>query len=102
VVVAHQPVTFLWDNTVQLKELTREAILGLKQEPGKDIAVVGSATIVQQLNNLGLIDEYHLLVHPLVMGKGKPLFKDTERPVPLKLTGTEDFGNGVVLLRYQS
>lgn len=87
---------------MQLKALTRKAILRLKEQPGKDIAVVGSATIVQQLTKLGLVDEYHLLVHPLIMGKGKPLFKDGKRSLQLKLIGTEDFGNGVVLLRYQS
>jgi dihydrofolate reductase len=101
VVVSHRPVTFFWENTVQLKDLTREAILELKQQPGKVIAVSGSATIVQQLTNLGLVDEYHLLVYPLIMGKGKPLFKDGGRLLQLKLIGTEDFGNGVILLRYQ-
>ena len=103
VVVSSKPVTFHWEkeNTTQLKEIDRDEILGLKKQRGKDIAVIGSATIVQQLTGLGLVDEYHLLVHPLVMGKGKPLFKAGEGPVQLKLVGTEDFGNGVVLHRYQ-
>lgn len=103
VVVTSRPVTF-WGSqtTTQLGEINRDEILDLKKQPGGDIGVIGSATIAQQLTALGLVDEFHLLVHPLIMGKGKPLFKAGGDSVPLKLVGTEDFGNGVVLHRYQS
>ena len=87
--------------TSQLKQINRDEILELKKQPGKDIAVIGSATIVQQLTALGLVDEYHLLLHPLTMGKGKPLFKSEGTPLQLELMETRDFGNGVVLHKYQ-
>ncbi|CAN5630595.1 hypothetical protein BH23CHL4_BH23CHL4_03660 [soil metagenome] len=51
-------------------------IANLKKQPGKDLMIQGSASIVQQLTNLGLIDEYRLLVHPVVQGSGKPLFNN--------------------------
>jgi len=87
--------------TTQLQELDRETILGIKRKPGKDIAVIGSASVVQQLTALGLVDEYHLLIHPLIMGKGKPLFDSGAASTTLALKRTEDFGNGVVLHEYQ-
>ena len=73
----------------------------MKQEPGKNMLVAGSASIVQQLTNFGLVDEYHLLVHPVILGNGKPLFKDIRERHNLKLISTEVFKNGVVLLRYE-
>ncbi|MDL5501768.1 MAG: dihydrofolate reductase family protein, partial [Candidatus Methanoperedens sp.] len=62
--------------------------------------VIGSASIVQQLTNLGLIDEYHLLLHPVVLGSGKPLYKDIRQKHDLKLLEAKTFSNGVVMLRY--
>jgi dihydrofolate reductase len=73
----------------------------MKQGNGKNILVVGSASIVQQLTNLGLIDEYHLLVHPVVLGSGKPLFKNIKERLSLKLVKAKTFKNGVVLLLYK-
>lgn len=64
-----------WENSKLLKEINLEEIVKLKKEKGKNILVIGSASIVQQLTNLGLIDEYHLLLHPVVLGNGKPLFR---------------------------
>ena len=87
--------------TTQLKEINRDEILELKKQPGKDIAVIGSAAIVQQLTALDLVDEFHLVFHPLIMGKGKPLFKGDGAPLQLELAETRDFGNGVVLHKYQ-
>ncbi len=90
-----------WHNSTLLKELTPEAIEHLKQQPGKDIVIYGSASIVQALTNLGLIDEYQLLVYPMLLGSGKPLFKDIATRVKLKLVKTEAPGSGVVRLYYQ-
>ncbi|MCC6543081.1 MAG: dihydrofolate reductase family protein [Nitrospirae bacterium] len=73
----------------------------MKQVSGKNILIAGSASIVQQLTNLGLIDEYHVLIHPVILGAGKPLFKDLKEKHNLKLLETNSFKNGVVLLRYQ-
>jgi len=63
--------------------------------------IYGSASIVRALTNLGLIDEYQLLVHPIVIGSGKPLFKDIEHKVNLKLINTRTHPSGVVILYYQ-
>jgi dihydrofolate reductase len=89
-----------WENSKLLKEINPEEIVKMKQKPGKNILVIGSASIVQQLTNLGLIDEYHLLLHPVVLGSGKPLFKDIRQKHDLKLLEAKNFSNGVVMLRY--
>ena len=90
-----------WNNSVLLREIDPEAIKQWKQEDGKDMLIYGSASIVQQLTNLGLIDEYQLLVHPVVLGGGKPLFKDVTDKRHLKLVSAKPFSSGVVLLTYQ-
>ncbi len=61
----------------------------------------GSATLVRNFTELGLIDEYQLLVHPIALGNGKPLFAGLSHPADLKLLKTESFKNGVVLLYYE-
>ena len=91
-----------WQNSEIFSDIDPEKLKAMKQSPGKSMLVVGSALIVQQLANLGLIDEYHLLLHPVVLGTGKPLFKDIKEKVNLKLLEAKDFGNGVVLLKYQT
>jgi dihydrofolate reductase len=62
--------------------------------------IFGGAGIAQTFTQLGLIDENHLLVHPIVLGRGKPLFKDLHDQLNLKLLKTKVFGSGVVLLDY--
>lgn len=90
-----------WHNTEVIKELTKDEILKLKQQPGKNMMIFGSGTIVNQLTKLGLIDEYQLMVNPVVLGKGKPLFKDITGKINLKLVKTKTFKSGIVLLQYQ-
>lgn len=90
-----------WNNSSVVKEIVPEEIEKLKQQPGKDMVIYGSASIVQALTNLGLIDEYQLLVHPVVLGSGKPLFRDIKDMIKLRLLETRTFGSGVVLLYYQ-
>ena len=90
-----------WNNSVLLREIDPETIKRWKQEDGKDMLIYGSASIVQQLTNLGLIDEYQLLVHPVVLGGGKPLLKDIADKHRLKLVSAKPFSSGVVLLTYQ-
>jgi dihydrofolate reductase len=94
--------TVTWQNSELRPEIDAAELQRMKQAPGKDMIVVGSASIVQQLTDLGLVDEYHLLLHPVILGKGKPLFKGIREGRSLALVGTEDFGNGVVLLKYKS
>ena len=101
IVFSHTLESVEWKNSKLLKEINPEEIVKMKQGKGKNILVIGSASIVQQLTNLGLIDEYHLLVHPVVLGSGKPLFKNIKDRLGLKLVKTETFKNGVVLLLYQ-
>jgi dihydrofolate reductase len=100
IVFSHSMEGVEWKNSKLLKEIKPEEIVKLKKEKGKNILVIGSASIVQQLTNLGLIDEYHLLVHPVVLGSGKPLFKDIRQKQDLKLLEARAFNNGVVMLRY--
>ncbi len=91
-----------WHNTQVIKELTKDEILKLKQQPGKNMMIFGSGTIVNQLTKLELVDEYQLMVNPVILGKGKPLFKDIKDRINLKLLNTKTFSNGIVLLQYQS
>jgi len=90
-----------WQSTEVVKELNKEEILKMKQQPGKNMMIFGSGTIVEQLTNLGLIDEYQLMVNPVILGKGKPLFKDIKDRINLKLVKTKTFSKGIVLLQYQ-
>jgi dihydrofolate reductase len=91
----------VWKNVKVLHTIQHEEIMALKQQEGKDIGIFGSGTIVQQLTNLGLIDEYRLVVNPLVLGQGKLLFDNIEKRLNLKLVNTKVFRNGNVLLYYQ-
>ncbi len=100
IVFSHSMEGVEWKNSKLLKEINPEEIMKMKQGKGKNILVIGSASIVQQLTNIGLIDEYHLLVHPVVMGNRKPLFKDIREKHDLRLLEAKTFKNGVVMLRY--
>ena len=90
-----------WQHTEVMRELTKDEILKLKQLPGNNMMIFGSGTIVNQLTKLGLVDEYQLLLNPVVLGKGKPLFKDTTEKMNLTLVRTKTFKSGIVLLQYQ-
>jgi dihydrofolate reductase len=78
-----------------------EEIARLKAEPGKDLGV-GGATIAATLMRSGLIDEYRLYVHPVVLGSGTPMFPALDSKINLRLIETHTFNSGVVLLRYHS
>jgi dihydrofolate reductase len=90
-----------WNNSKILKKIDSEEIKKLKQEPGKDMVIFGSGTIVQAMTNLNLIDEFRLMINPVILGQGKPMFKDMKNKVNLKLLNTKTFKNGNVLLCYQ-
>jgi dihydrofolate reductase len=77
-----------------------DEVVKLKEQPGKDLSVAG-AEIAATFTKLGLIDEYWLYVHPVVLGAGKPMFQQLRDKVTLKFVETRTFGSGVVLLRYQ-
>ena len=89
-----------WRNSRLAQGGIAEEILKMKEQPGKDIGI-GGTSIVTVLAPLGLIDEYRILVVPVVLGSGKPLFKDIKNSINLKLRKTKTFGSGLVLLDYQ-
>ena len=79
-----------------------ERVLGIKQQPGKNIWLYGGAEITTTLLNLDLIDEFRLAVHPVIIGSGKPLFQNIRDRHKLKLTDVEGYKSGVILVKYQS
>ncbi|MGH3154238.1 MAG: dihydrofolate reductase family protein [Streptosporangiaceae bacterium] len=88
-----------WNATVINGDLAAE-IARLKQEPGGDIEVYGSATLVQTLMRHDLIDEYRIHVHPIVLGGGTPLFRQGGTSATLQLAGSRTLDSGVVTLTY--
>jgi dihydrofolate reductase len=88
-----------WKNSTLKNEIVKDDILTLKQQPGKNI-LVGSPSMIVEFTNLGLIDEYQLLIQPIILGKGLTLFKNIRERVDLNLSKTETFGCGVVGLYY--
>jgi dihydrofolate reductase len=90
-----------WNNTRLVKGNVEEEISKLKQQPGQDWLLFGSADLASTLTNLGLIDEYRIMVNPVVLGSGQPLFKGMKEKLNLKLTSAKTFRNGNVLLCYQ-
>lgn len=88
-----------WKNIRLFHEIEPEAIIKLKEEAEEDFTILGSGSIVQQFAEFGLIDEYQFVVVPVVLGAGKPLFKDVKK-MNLKLLKARAFNNGVVLLSY--
>ncbi|MGI0091910.1 MAG: dihydrofolate reductase family protein [Nitrososphaerales archaeon] len=91
----------LWKNVTVFREIKREEIIKMKEQGDRDIAIFGSGTIVQQFANLGIIDEYRLIVNPLILGNGKLLFKNIKEKLNLKLVNMKTFKNGNVLLCYE-
>jgi dihydrofolate reductase len=89
-----------WRNSTLLGKDVAQELGRLKQEPGKNISITGSPTLVRSLLRDGLIDELRLLVHPIVVGSGKRLFVDQEERVPLKLVDSKTFSTGVLYLTY--
>jgi dihydrofolate reductase len=90
-----------WPDSTLIRGDLAGQLTRLKQQPGKDILVIGSARLVRWLLSKGLLDELDLLVFPIVMGRGKRLFNDDGDQIPLKLTGSQAFSTGVVHLTYQ-
>ncbi len=89
-----------WQNTTLINGNIAEEIAQLKQQPGKEIGITGSATLVRSLLRMNLLDELRLLVHPIVVGTGKRLFPDGSEQTPLKLADSRTFSTGVVYLTY--
>jgi len=90
-----------WHNSTLIKGNLTQAITMLKQQPGKNITITGSPTLVQSLLQDDLLDELGLLVHPVVVGRGKRLFKDGGDLKRLQLVDAKTFRTGVLSLTYQ-
>lgn len=88
-----------WNTTV-IRDVVPEEIAELKAQPGGDLAL-GGPNLAATFMRHGLIDEYRLYVHPVVLGRGHPLFQSPDVRMNLKLASTRTFGNGVVLLHYE-
>ena len=90
-----------WNNSTVIKGDVAEEISKLKQQPGSDILVAGSRTLVQTLMQHDLVDEYRLMVFPVVLGSGMRLFTDESERTALRLADTKTVGEGVLILIYE-
>jgi dihydrofolate reductase len=99
IVVSNQKLEFTWRNSEQLEGNLVEAVTALKNEPGGNIGMSGSVSVVRQLLAADLVDELHLLVHPIAVRQGMRLFDEGET-IPLRLISSETFETGVLNLVY--
>lgn len=90
-----------WNNTRRWPSVDTDTILDLKNSPGREIVVYGSLSLVNTLTELGLVDEYHLLVHPVILRDGKPLLRPGQPPVDVQHLSTRTFSSGVALIKYR-
>lgn len=89
-----------WNNTKLVKSNIADEVRKMKNESGRDMVIMGSGTIVGQFAKEGLIDEYQIVVNPMVLGSGRTMFDGVKDRANLKLTNTRAFANGNVLLQY--
>jgi len=90
-----------WQNTRLVKGKVAEEVSKLKREPGKDLFIFGSSDLSMALLQHGLIDEIRVIINPVILGEGKPLFKGLQERLNLRLLKTQTFRNGNVLLCYK-
>ena len=90
-----------WNNTTIVKGDLVTEVEKMKSEPGEPMAILGSGSIVSQLTRAGLIDEYQILVIPIVLGEGTTMFDGAGTMVDLRLTETRSFRNGKAFLVYE-
>ncbi len=100
IVFSHKLKKTDWDSAKLATKPIEELVKELKQQSGRDI-LVGSRSLIIQLMKLNLIDEYQLCVHPVIAGKGSPLFKDVDGRIVFRLKKTKNFINGAVTLYYE-
>jgi dihydrofolate reductase len=90
-----------WNNTTLIKNNVVEEVNKLKQQPGKDLVIFGSPGLAKSFMNLGLIDEFKLTLHPVILGEGISLFDSNTQVSNLKLLESKTLGSGVVTLHYR-
>ena len=100
IVISKSRKDVTWKNSRLLHEFDPRAIEALKREPGKDIMIFGSGSIVSQLSQHRLIDEYQFIVSPLLLGGGQSMIRDMPHSVRLKLIDATSYDSGNVMLRY--
>lgn len=100
IVFSHTLKNVEWESAELAKKDIKEVVLELKQQTGKDI-LVGSRSLIIHLMKLNLIDEYQFCVHPVIAGKGLPLFENIDNRIVLKLVKTKSFIGGAVILYYE-
>jgi dihydrofolate reductase len=100
IVVSRQRPELTWRNSELLEGDLVEGVTALKHQPGGDIVISGSISVVRQLLAAGLLDELQLLVHPIAVRRGMRLFDEGDRPIPLELRSSEAFATGVLKLVY--
>ena len=91
-----------WSNTKLVKGDLAAEMRKMKKQPGPDMVILGSGSIVSQLAQQNLIDEYQIALSPIVLGKGRTMFEGLNEKLNLKLTKSRTFGNGTVFACYQS
>lgn len=96
------PIITGWKNTRLVNEITPEQIKKIKQQADKNILIYGSGSIVSQLMKSGLIDEYQIMINPVILGSGKPLFQNIEEKLTLKVIRIKRFKCGNVMITYQT
>jgi dihydrofolate reductase len=99
IVVSRKPMQVSWKNSRVISDL--EELRNLKQKPGEDIYVVGGAKLVSSMINLGLIDEIWLVINPVLLGGGKPLFEGVNKRHYLKFVSSEERPAGKVYVKYK-
>jgi dihydrofolate reductase len=90
-----------WKNSTLLGGDAADAVADLKKQPGKDLVILGSGDLIQSLRRRNLIDEYVLLIHPLVLGSGRRLFPEDASPANLRLVDCVSTTTGVMIATYQ-
>ncbi len=90
-----------WQNSTLIKDDVVEEVAKLKDQPGGNIAVLGSGDLVQTLIENDLVDEYWLVIHPIVLGSGKRLFREADQPTTLNLVDSKTTTTGSVILTYR-
>jgi len=90
-----------WNNSKLVSGNAAEEIARLKRLPGEDLVILGSAHLASSLLSQGLIDEYRVVLNPVLIGNGKPLFPGLKQQLKLKLASTRQFASGVIVLYYQ-
>ncbi|MDP4149936.1 MAG: dihydrofolate reductase family protein [Bacteroidota bacterium] len=90
-----------WNNSRLVRDILPDEIRKWKKGPGKDMVILGSGTVMSTMAQMGLIDEYRILVNPVVVGRGNPMFSGLRQNLHFRLIGTKILGSGMVILYYE-